>query len=337
MTTKSDIIGSVLLQELIAIRTDTLWRMLARLQKGRLPGITEEGATGALDNKGAIFIPGGLIYQDVDEKEITYRSVTMDEKLFRRKIVESLRYDNATLLFPDGVVTSVNLDSGFFTRAARRVYTFKTAAFKRKRRLGKRSGIDVEANDIIRSHCPTYMDSPYGSRTRISTCVSLGLIDPHMYFAYCKMEFNLSRRRLETFSERLDSVRESHPPPSGRRLYDPYVVVCHDTRYKKNSLTGLIRILGIGRFGEFSTLTFEMLNATLMAEMKRKDVDLEEDHIFAEYGGVKAVCVLRTYAPTNPGKRSIKYRLDFISPRKDVALDLKRIESKARERYLISD
>ena len=28
--------------------------------------------------------------------------------------------------------------------------------------------IDIDSNDIIRSHCPTYMDTPYGSRTRIS-------------------------------------------------------------------------------------------------------------------------------------------------------------------------
>lgn len=337
MPPKNDIIGSVLLQELIAIRTDTLWRMLARLKKGRLPGINDEGATGALDNKGGIFIPGGLIYQDVDEQEIAYRPIALDETLFRRKLLESLQFDNATLLFPDGVVNCVNLDSGFFTRAARRIYTFKTAAFKRKRKLGKKAEIDVDANDIIRSHCPTYIDSPYGSRTRISTCASTGLIDPHMYFAYCKMEFNLSRRRLKTFSERLDSVQESNQQPSGKRLYDPYVVVCHDTRYKKSSLTGLIRILGIGRFGEFSTLTFEILNPTLMAELKRKNVDPEEDDIFAEHGGVKAVCVLRTYAPTNPGKRSVRYWLDLISPQKDVVLDLGQIEQKARARYQIKD
>jgi hypothetical protein len=43
-------------------------RMLSLLQRDQLPGINEEGATGKLDNKGAIFVPGGLIYQDVDEK-----------------------------------------------------------------------------------------------------------------------------------------------------------------------------------------------------------------------------------------------------------------------------
>lgn len=335
MQPKSDIIGSVLLQELIAIRTDTLWRMLARLKKGQLPGINEEGATGKLDNKGAIFIPGGLICQDVDEKEIVYESIVLTESLFRNKVRESFQFDNATLLFPDGFVNSINLDSGFFTRAARRIYTFKIAAFKRKRKLGKKPEIDIDAGDIIRSHCPTYLNPPYGSRTRISSCASIGLTDPHMYFAYCKSEFNLSRRRLKSFAARLDSVQERKQLSSGGSLYLPHVVVCHDTRYKENSLTGLIRILGLGRFGEFSTLTFESLNAQLTGELKRKNVDCGDEHIFADYGGVKAVCVLRTYAPTNPGKRSTIYRLDLITPQKDVAIDLERIAKNACEHYQI--
>ena len=66
MPPKKEILGSVLLKELIAIRTDTLWRMLSLLQQDQLPEVNEEGATGKLDNKGAIFIPGGLVYQDVD-------------------------------------------------------------------------------------------------------------------------------------------------------------------------------------------------------------------------------------------------------------------------------
>jgi hypothetical protein len=332
---KNDIIGSVLLNELIAIRTDTLWRMLACLHKGQLPGINEEGATGKLDNKGAIFIPGGLIYQDVDEKEIEYQPVDMDETRFRREIRESMQYDNATLLFPDGLVNSVNLDSGFFTRAARHIYTFKTAAFKRKRRIGRKLEIDIDASDIIRSHCPTYFAPPYGSRTRISTCVSIGLTDPHMYLAYCKTEFSLSKRRLLSFAERLDAAQERNESAAGRNLYPPYVVVCHDTRYKDNSLTGLIRILGVGRFGEFSTFSFEKLNNQLIGEFKRKNIEYGREHIFAEYGGTAALGILRTYGPTNPGKRSLKYRLNLIDPQKDVGLDLARIAARAHDRYQI--
>ena len=246
-----------------------------------------------------------------------------------------MQYDNATLLFPDGLANSVNLDSGFFTRAARRIYTFKTAAFKRKMKIGRKIPIDIDSNDIIRSHCPTYMDTPYGSRTRISTCASIGLTDPHMYFAYCKTEFNLSRRPLQTFAAGLDTAQERSELADGTVLYPPYVVVCHDTRYNQNGLTGLIRILGLGKFGEFSTFSFEMLNSQLSGEMKRKKIDYSREHIFAEHAGISVLGLLRTYGPTNPGKRSLKYRLDLVSPEKDVDIDLDRIADRARERYQI--
>jgi hypothetical protein len=336
MLSKKVILGNVLLKELIAIRTDTLWRMLSLLQQEQLPEINEEGATGKLDNKGAIFIPGGLIYQDVDEKQISYESLgTMDEAGFREKIRASMHYDNATLMFQDGLANSVNLDSGFFTRASRQIITFKTAAFRRKKKIGSKLPTDIDSSDIIRSHCPTYMEIPFGARTRISTCVSIGLTDPHMYFAYCKSEFNLSRQRLNTFAARLDSAHEHTKLKDGTILYPPYVVVCHDTRYKENSLTGLTRILGIGEFGEFSTFTFEILNKQLLGELKRKKIGFEKEQIFAEHGDVIVLGVLRTYKPTSPGKRSLKYRLDLVSPKKDAGIDLYRIADRARERYQI--
>ena len=335
MPTKSEIINNILIKELIAIRTDTLWRMLALLRKKQFPDVNEEGATGKLDNKGAIFIPGGLIYQDVDEKEIDYRSQELNETLFRRKIHESLKFDNATLLFPDGVVNSVNLDTGFFTKTTRIIYTAKAAAHKRIRRVNSTTENDIDAMDIIHSHSPPYVNPPYGSRTRISTCVSIGLIDPNMYFAYCKRECNLSKEVLRKFAERLNKVLEPQEQTDGNALFPPYVVVCHDTRYKDNSLTGLIRILGIGKFGEFSTITFEMLDSQLTAELKRREIDYQDDHIFADYGGVKALCILRTYEPTNPGKRSTKYRMDLISAKNDVGLDLDSIAKQARRRYRI--
>jgi hypothetical protein len=156
-----------------------------------------------------------------------------------------------------------------------------------------------------------------------------------MYFAYCKTEFNLSRRRLQTFAAGLDTAQERSESTDGTVLYPPYGVVCHDTRYSQNSLTGLIRILGIGKFGEFSTFTFEMLNNQLSAEMKRKRIDYSREHVFAEHAGINVLGMLRTYGPTNPGKRSLKYRLDLVSAEKDVDIDLDHIADRARKRYQI--
>ena len=259
----------------------------------------------------------------------------MDADLFRKQIRNSMRYDNATLLFPDGVAFGVNLDGGFFTRAAKRIYNFRAAAFKRKKRIGKKLPVDFNANDIIRSHCPTYMEPPYGSRTRISSCVSVGLIDPHMYFSCCKTELGFSQNGLQTFASQLDMAMEGARLDDGTRLYPPHVIVCHDTRYKAQNLTGLIRVLGIGKFGEFSTFTFEPVSNRLVNEIKRKKIQFSDDHIFASYGGVEALGVLRTYAPTNPGRRSLKYHLDILSPEGDVGLDLESIKARAIDRYHI--
>ena len=100
------------MKEIISIRIDTLWKMIAQRMEKRLPEIDEEGATGKFDNKGAIFIPGGLVYKDVDERNVTYESFRpLSASAFRRKIRSTMRFDNATLLYPDGVAQGVHLDT----------------------------------------------------------------------------------------------------------------------------------------------------------------------------------------------------------------------------------
>ena len=87
MTYKKSIIENELMKEIISIRIDTLWKMIGQKTENKLPEINEEGATGKFDNKGAIFIPGGLVYQDVDEQSIRYetRRVMIGSK-FRDRI-----------------------------------------------------------------------------------------------------------------------------------------------------------------------------------------------------------------------------------------------------------
>ncbi|MFC1835477.1 hypothetical protein ACFL2Q_12195 [Thermodesulfobacteriota bacterium] len=136
MAAKKDILDNELMKEIIAIRIDTLWKMLAHKEAGFLPGVNDEGATGTYDNKGAIFIPGGLIYQDVDEKVIPREpSDKMMYEEFRAGIRSAMQYDNATLLYSGGLSAGVNLDSGFFSKAARNIFMFKKAAFRRRMRI----------------------------------------------------------------------------------------------------------------------------------------------------------------------------------------------------------
>ncbi|HHO49247.1 MAG TPA: hypothetical protein ENN06_12495 [Desulfobacteraceae bacterium] len=334
MIPRKAILGNELMREIIAIRVDTLWKMLGYRKAGFLPDPSEEGATGRYDNKGAIFIPGGLIYQDVDEKSIRYeRYGNIEADAFRKKIREAMRFDNATLLYGDGMVSGINLDSGFFSKAARKIYTYKKAAFRRIKTIGKGIPLEISSDDIIRSHCPTYMKPPYGTRTRISTCIAVALIDSPMYFAYCKTELNFTGSQSRKFSATLDRAREPAVSKSGAVLFPPYIVVCHDTRYKEAAYTGLTRILGIGRFGEFASFTLEEVSKTLLAEAQRKKQHICPDDIFASYNGLDIVGVLRVYAPTNPGRRLLKYDLHIVSPAKDLGLDVDRLARKSRIRY----
>ncbi len=232
MVSKKAILNKELLKEVISIRVNTLWKMLALEEQGKLPGVEEEGATGKYDNKGAIFVPGGLIHQDVDEEYINYTPSVIDEpEEFRKQIRDAMRYDNATLLFPDGIVPGVNLDSGFISKAARRINTYKKAAFKRKKKIGRLKTFEIDSGDIIRSHCPAYFSPPYGSRTRASAYVAMGLIEPAIFFFYCIAELNFYEDQKEIFARKFDSVRDPVLTQNGVVLYSPQIVVCHDSRY----------------------------------------------------------------------------------------------------------
>jgi len=336
MITKKTLIDNALIKQIIAIRADSLWKMIGRHAEGYLPGISEEGASGKFDNKGAIFIPGGFIFADVDQQPITYnRHGEISTGTFREKIRSAMQNDNATLLYPDGMATGINLDSGFFSRAARRIFTYKKAAFRRTRKIGSVRPLNITSEDIIRSHCPPYMPTPYGARTRISTCAAVSLIEPPMFFAYCKAEFNLTQKQAQSFSNSIDAAQDICVSRDGHTLYPPYLVVCHDTRYKENAYIGLTRILGIGKFGEFASFSLERINKNLTGELKRKNQEYGSDDIFAQHADSSFLGILRIYAPTNPGKRSQNYALHIVSPAKDLDLDVGQVLAEARKRYTI--
>jgi hypothetical protein len=98
MVSKKALLDNALMREIIRIRYDTLQRMLTRRTMGLLPGTTEEGATGKYDNKGAILIPGGLIYQDLVfgmSTQLTHREGFT--RLIARNIIpvtQAIHHDN---------------------------------------------------------------------------------------------------------------------------------------------------------------------------------------------------------------------------------------------------
>jgi hypothetical protein len=336
MVSKKDLIGNALMKEIISIRIDTLWKMIGLRKEGRLPSEDEEGATGEQDNKGALFIPGGLVFEDVDERPIKYDSYGMiSEKRFRRKIRNAMKYDNATLLFPDGIQFGVNLDNGFFSKAARQIFTLKKAAMKRKKKFTKKLPLEISSEDITRSNCPSWVKEPYGARTRLSSCVSAGLVDPAMYYAHCKTVLRLNEKRKEKLANNLNVAQEPIFGKDGEVLSPPYIIVCHNTRYRQGILTGITRVLGIGKFGKFATFTLEEATKNLLQEIKKGKEEFTSNEIIAEYDEMKVIGILRIYSSTTPGKRAKRSIAKVISPQKDLGIAINEIEEAARERYKI--
>jgi hypothetical protein len=336
METKKDLIGNELIQEIIAVKVDALWRMLALKKDSRLPRVDEEGATGSLDNKGAIFVPGPFIYEDSDRKAIWYDSVpNLKAKKFRELIRDSLRYDNATLLFNDGIAPAVNLDNGFFAEMAGRIIAIKEAAVKRKMIQNPSPPAPITSHDLTRSYCPTYVPAPYGSRTKLSSCIAVCLIEPAMYFVQCRNAFGLRGDENADFWDKIRAAKKPIVDGDGKTLAGPHVVVCHATRYKKEILPGIVRILGFGRFGEFAVFTLEEASAALTAEIEGGQTPLGPGDYFAEYDGSRIVGVLRIFPHTTPGKRLQRTTTTLVSPSRDVTFDLKEITQRAKERYRV--
>jgi hypothetical protein len=334
METKKDLIGNELMREILSIRVDSLWRMLALKKQGRLPQVDEEGATGVFDNKGAMFIPGSFVFEDSDRKPIVKENIDhLTEKEFRDNIRASMRHDNATLIYENGLAPAVNLDNGFFADMAGRIIAVKQAALKRKSILKMDPPEKFTSNHVTRSYCPSFISPPYGSRTKLSSCMAACLIEPRLYYLLCRNEFGLRGEEEKSFWE---AIRASQKPifdREGKVLAGPYIVVCHATRYRKEILTGIVRILGFGHFGEFAVLTLEETSNDLLRELDDNRTEFIPGDIVAEYEGTRVVCVLRVFPPTTPGKRLLRTTTTLVSPTKDLSLDLEKISEEARKRY----
>ncbi|MBU2548572.1 MAG: hypothetical protein KKB20_09200 [Proteobacteria bacterium] len=337
MATKRELIGSELMREIISIRVDTLWKMLALRKWGHLPKIDDEGATGEFDNKGAMFVPGGFIFQDSDKKPIPPdRAGWTSAEMFREKVRECMRYDNASLIYPDGLGFGINLDNGFFAEMASRILAVKHAAMQRKTTLTVEPPADYGSWHVTRSFCPTYINPPYGSRTKLSACLAACLIEPRIYFVQCRTALGLRGDEERDFWEKIRNGCSPITSQDDKVLAYPYVIVCHTTRHRKEVLGGITRILGYGRFGEFAIFTLEEATNDLLHEIEGGKTEFAPADLFAEYEDIQVVGVLRTFPKTTPGKRLMKQvTARLVQPVKDLELDLERITGEARARYKI--
>ena len=337
MSIKQKIIQNELMKNIISIRIDSLHKMLKLVRQGKLPGVGMEGATGVYDNKGAIFVPGEIVLEDSDEKTIEYEKVSFTKEGFQDEIYDAMSMDNATLIYPDGIAKGVNLDNGFYSWMARNILENKKAANRRKKTFNGKQPFRVTSASITKSHFPL-LEPKYninlGARSGLSSCLAISLIEPNLYYTLSASKNKLKDEERNNLLDIIDNARKPIKNSVGTVLAPPYVVTCHDTRYSEKSLTGLTRILGIGKFGEFATLSFERASKTLLHNAGKKRDNYKPEEIVASYRGLEVASVLRVYQEAKAiGARPKKYRTFLISPERELGLNLESIAREAYDRY----
>ena len=87
----------------------------------------------------------------------------------------------------------VNLDSGFFSRAARRINTFKRAAFRRKKKIGPTMSLEISSDDMT----PAELFNLAYMRIRPLLVTVPGIVLPHPYGGQdMQVMVNLDQQKL---------------------------------------------------------------------------------------------------------------------------------------------
>jgi hypothetical protein len=331
--TRKELIDNELIKTILIARIDTAWRMLSLKQDNLLPKIEDEGATGAYDNKGALFIPGGIVFEDSDSEPISI--MQLEDKRssnFRANVLKSMQHDNATLLYHDGIASAVNLNNSYFASIAAEILANRDASLQRKK--ADRLPNKITSEEISRSYSPLYLERPYGSRTKLSSCIPVCLSEPKLYHIQVRNYFRVRGDAEE--KAYWGQITSALQPIEGRGdtiLAQPHIIVCHNTRYREGNYSGITRILGCGKFGEFATLTLEEATSDLLNDVGSDRTHYSPEEIVAQHEDIQISVVLRIYPPTSPGKRSPRTSTSLIAPERELDIDLKRIEREAKARY----
>jgi hypothetical protein len=95
----------------------------------------------------------------------------------------------------------------------------------------------------------------------------------------------------------------------------------------------MTRILSIGEFGEFATITLEIVTAECADELREKKISWSDSEIIAFAEGKPIVGVIRVYPSTTPGARSRGSQVMLLSCSKDLRFNPKHVLRTARRRY----
>ncbi len=335
MVPKKHLIDNTLIETVLEARIDALWKSLKEKAEGKLKSKDMEGVTGNLDNKGGLFVPGGFVYEDSDGEipSLDHHFNTRSTTEFRDFIISSMKMDNATLIYHEGISKGINLDNGFYIKGAKAILNYKKGSNKRKKMLNKSTYTRKTSKDITRTYSPPYM-LEYGSRTILSSCLGYFLQNPWGAYERFVDEYKLGENEQKALFESMSISQYPVKTGHGKVLAPPSIVVCHDSRIKERNMVGMTKIIPPGKPGTFSTITIEPAYKDLLAEFGRKKSSFSSNDIVATYNNDNYVIVMRSYtAPRNFGKRPPHKKTRLIQPGKELGMDLAAITQEARDRY----
>ena len=319
------LLNNELLKIVIKARLDSLVKMINLYKRGYLPLPNDEGATGALDNKGGLFLPGGLVMEDVDKNLVLSppNDKPLTKNQFTKQIVSAMQHDNATLMYKNKIYFGVNLHNGFFTEVASKILTIKRFVVSSNAMPKK-----VNSEEITRYFSPLFIKPPYGARTKLSSCLGVCLSEVRLYFIEStdklkirKNEFTLIWRDLSK-SLKPAKVKKSDTP-----LFMPHIVVCHTSRYLSSNFVGITRIIGFGGFGDYALLTFEKQSNKLKNDLKKSNIELKSCRPMV-YKNIKTYCILRVYFY---GGKS--YKTFYVDLKKDLDINYASLIDKSKTKY----
>ncbi len=326
--TKKEIIGSVLISELCLYNIDSFWKVMSLKQK---QDITKEGATGDFLNKGAIFMPGGMIYCNSRGKEITYDHEFHSIKEFKKKIKKALIFDNATLIIPNKMSFNNNLDNSFFLQNSPKIYDLKKAVTSKKNFINI-TQLNFDAEHIARTYSPPKVENIYGAKTLLTTSIAESIRNPHILAFSTQEQYNILNGSKKDFKE---NFRQSQYPITleDKIIANPHIISCHTSIIDPRGKTGLIKIMGYGNFGEFATITIEEYTDKLKSEINNTKF---EGGIIAEHNNCAYSLVLRIYPKVSKPGRRTKDLTSSILTLEDLNIaydEIQQIEKDSKERY----
>ncbi|MBD3164790.1 hypothetical protein GF323_06335 [Candidatus Woesearchaeota archaeon] len=344
MVSKRHIVDNTLMRLLIGIKYDTFWKMVSS-RTSEIPSVGDEGATGKLDNKGAIFLPY-MVSWDSGGREINLIGWdTLSENEFCYKVTKSLERDGATMLSPKGIAPNYELGTESIVNMARHILKNNRAEHKKNNRVIKIRNPVITLDDIVKTCTPNYVNKQNqiknhelnGGLPNGRTNVSSGLAVLRCYPASYLVELEDKHPKYHSNLTELDfSPIKSN---KGRILARPYIIVCHTTRFRKSATNygSIIRVLGYSSMS-FLTFSLESTATSLSAELTRKRKGFRKDDFFGGYRNLQgkeiyAVGVLRFYESNKWGNFPKIVRTMLVSPTKDLNLNLIKITKEACERY----